>query len=133
MVTEEIQLEGHIIDSLILSKVLDEILAFGGDFEIKEVQVGQRQGDRSFARIDVSAPNEDQLAAMLAQLARHGAAMRRPEDANIMPAAQDGVFPEGFYSTTNQRTLVRHEARWVDVRRQESGSTPRTERSSASR
>ncbi|HPZ98718.1 MAG TPA: TIGR00300 family protein, partial [Phycisphaerae bacterium] len=41
MVTEEITLEGHIIDSLILSKVLDDILAYGADFRITEMRVGQ--------------------------------------------------------------------------------------------
>jgi hypothetical protein len=44
MVSEEIQLEGHIIDSLTLSKVLDEILTFGGDFEIKQINVGRKRG-----------------------------------------------------------------------------------------
>src|SRR5690606_3069554 len=105
MVTEEIQLEGHIIDSLILSRVLDEILGFGGDFTVKEVVVGQRPGDPSHASIEVKARDTEHLGKMLAHLAKHGALMRRPEDVQLAAAEQDGVFPEGFYSTTNQRTL----------------------------
>jgi len=34
-------------------------------------------------------------------------------------ADMDGAFPEGFYSTTNQRTQVRLGGRWVDVADQE--------------
>jgi len=119
MVTEEIQLEGHIIDSLILSKVLDEILAFGGDFNLKDVQIGQRPGDRSRATIEVGAPDLQQLTQILAQIARHGASVRKPEDVQLAEADQDGVFPEGFYSTTNLKTLVRHQGTWHEVERQE--------------
>ena len=30
-------------------------------------------------------------------------------------AEQDGVFPDGFYSTTNLVTRVRLEGRWIEV------------------
>ncbi len=119
MVTEEIQLEGHIIDSLILSKVLDEILNFGGDFHIKEVSVGQRRGDRSSAVIEVSAADAAKLSELVGQMAKHGATVRTPQDAALAEAEQDGVFPEGFYSTTNQRTLVRMNGAWHEVAKQE--------------
>jgi hypothetical protein len=39
MFSEQIELRGHIIDSLILPKVLDEILAQGGTFNIEEVRL----------------------------------------------------------------------------------------------
>ena len=40
---EEVEIHGHIIDSLLLPKILDEILTRGGAFTIKDVQVGQRR------------------------------------------------------------------------------------------
>lgn len=40
MFTQHIELHGHIIDSLILPKVLDQILAHGGIFKIEEVRRG---------------------------------------------------------------------------------------------
>jgi len=119
MVSEEVQLEGHIIDSLILSKVLDEILTVGGDFEIKQINVGRKRGDRSGATIEVSVPTADELAELLARIARHGAAVRAPRDVKLVSADADGVFPEGFYSTTNQATQLRWRDRWVPVARQE--------------
>jgi len=48
-VVEEVEIQGHIIDSLILPKVLDEILTHGGSYVLKEIRVGQRQTDLSFA------------------------------------------------------------------------------------
>ena len=53
---EEVQVEGHIIDSLLLPKILDEILTRGGTYVIKDIQIGQRQADPSHARIEVRAP-----------------------------------------------------------------------------
>ena len=52
---EEVEIAGHIIDSLILPKVLDLINAAGGTFTIKRIAVGQTQSDPSFALIEVGA------------------------------------------------------------------------------
>jgi len=119
MVTEQIELEGHIIDSLTLSKVIDEILVFGGDFEILQMQVGRTRTDRSRATLAVSAPTADQLSELLVRIARYGATVRVPEDVHLVPAPADGVFPDGFYSTTNQRTEVRFQGEWWPVQYQE--------------
>lgn len=119
MVTEEITLEGHIIDSLTLSKVLDEILAYGAEYRIADIRIGQTQNDRSFARVEVSAASQEALSEVIAHIARHGAAVKTAEDVRLVAADQDGVFPEGFYATTNQRTTVRHRDNWHDVRDQE--------------
>ena len=51
MVSEQITLEGHIIDSLTLTHVLNDIVAFGGDFKILEMHVGQGRTDRSVHRL----------------------------------------------------------------------------------
>lgn len=40
-----------------------------------------------------------------------------PEDVKLEAAPADGVFPEGFYSTTNLETFVRMDGRWVRVGR----------------
>ena len=58
MPSEIIELRGHIIDSLILPKVLDEIIAREASFKMEEVRIGERRVDQSFARIEVSAPTK---------------------------------------------------------------------------
>jgi len=40
---EEVEIQGHIIDSLLLPKVLDEILTHGGSFSLKDIKIGERQ------------------------------------------------------------------------------------------
>jgi lysine-ketoglutarate reductase/saccharopine dehydrogenase-like protein (TIGR00300 family) len=117
--TEDVEVRGHIIDSLILPKVLDEITAAGGHFRIKDIAVGQDRADPSFARIEVSAASEEELQTILASIADHGATPVHGSDARTMAADIDGAFPEGFYSTTNQRTEVRLGGRWHAVDDQE--------------
>jgi lysine-ketoglutarate reductase/saccharopine dehydrogenase-like protein (TIGR00300 family) len=116
---EDVEVRGHIIDSLILPKVLDGITAAGGRFRIKDISVGQDRRDPSFARIEVSAASEAALHEILAQIADHGATPVHGADARLAPADMDGAFPEGFYSTTNQRTEVRLGGHWRPVADQE--------------
>jgi lysine-ketoglutarate reductase/saccharopine dehydrogenase-like protein (TIGR00300 family) len=116
---EEVQLQGHIIDSLLLPKVLDEILTGGGSYVIKDIRVGQRQDDPSFARIEVRAPSAEALRELLEAIHDHGAVPVADSDCMTVPADMDGAFPEGFYSTTNYRTQVRLGGEWIDVEDQE--------------
>lgn len=117
--TEEVEISGHIIDSLILPKVLDSITANGGQFRIAKVTIGQSRHDPSYAVIEVSAPTEAVMEKVLAQIADHGAVPTTKSDCRLVEADMDGAFPEGFYSTTNQRTEIRLDGHWVEVAEQE--------------
>lgn len=116
---EHVELAGHIIDSLILPKVLDCITAGGGSFQIEKISIGQGRSDPSYALIEVRAPSAERLAQILAEIADHGATPVQNQDARLVAADIPGAFPEGFYSTTNQRTEVRLQGRWVAVQDQE--------------
>ncbi len=116
---EDVEIAGHIIDSLILPKVLDTITAGGGAFRIKRITVGQARHDPSYALVEVRADSPELLARILAQIADHGAVPTTTQDCRLVPADMDGAFPEGFYSTTNQRTEVRLGGAWVEVADQE--------------
>src|SRR5438309_4143324 len=104
---EDVEIHGHIIDSLILPKVLDEILTHGGTYVLKDIRVGQRQSDTSHARIEVRAPTAQALQEILDIIHDHGAVPAAALDCTVVPADMDGAFPDGFYSTTNYRTQVR--------------------------
>jgi len=124
---EEVEIRGHIIDSLILPKILDSICAQGGAFRIKEMAIGQARSDPSYARVEVSADSPEQLQRILARIADHGAVPTVASDCRLETADLDGAFPEGFYSTTNQRTEIRHGGRWVPVEEQAMDSAIRVE------
>jgi lysine-ketoglutarate reductase/saccharopine dehydrogenase-like protein (TIGR00300 family) len=116
MTTETVELHGHIIDSLTLPKVLDDILGLEGQFDIQEVRIGHRRTDTSYARIRVQAPTSEQLGQILLRLRRHGAEPVDEGDARLEPAPADGVFPDGFYVTTNHQTTIRYRGDWTEVR-----------------
>ncbi len=116
---EEIEVRGHIIDSLILPKILDLITAGGGSFRIKNISIGQARKDPSYALVEVEAPSEELLHDILAQVNDHGAVITQSRDCALVAADMDGAFPEGFYSTTNQRTEIRAGGHWHPVEDQE--------------
>jgi len=117
--TETVEVSGHIIDSLILPKVLDAITMAGGSFRIDDISVGQTRHDASAARIAISAPTQAMLDEILATISDHGAVPVHGQDCRLATADCQGAFPEGFYSTTNQRTEVRINGQWLEVESQE--------------
>jgi lysine-ketoglutarate reductase/saccharopine dehydrogenase-like protein (TIGR00300 family) len=116
---EDVEIQGHIIDSLLLPKVLDEILTHGGSYVIKDIRIGQRQEDTSHARIEVRAPSGDKLREILDAIHDHGAVPVADRDCTTVAADMNGAFSEGFYSTTNYRTQIRVNGEWIDVEDQE--------------
>jgi lysine-ketoglutarate reductase/saccharopine dehydrogenase-like protein (TIGR00300 family) len=116
---EEVELRGHIIDSLILPKILDIVTSRGGAFRIKRITIGQARNDPSYALLEIGAPAAEQLQDILNQIADHGAVPTASQDCRLVAADIAGAFPEGFYSTTNQRTEVRLDGHWIQVDDQE--------------
>jgi len=112
---ETVILHGHIIDSLILAKVLDTILMMGGAFDLEEVQIGKTREESSRARIVVRAGSAQLLNDILHRIQPHGASIEREKDCGLQPAPADGIFPEDFYATTHLPTQVRLRGEWVDV------------------
>src|SRR4030095_7127534 len=70
MATETIEVSGHIVDSLLLAKILDTILDAGCDYEIAEFRIGKTSLDTSQARIEVSGA-DDVLGPLLDHLPSH--------------------------------------------------------------
>jgi lysine-ketoglutarate reductase/saccharopine dehydrogenase-like protein (TIGR00300 family) len=116
---EDVEVHGHIIDSLLLPKILDEILTRGGTYVLKDIRIGQRQTDLSHACIQVQAPDAQTLHAILDSIHDHGASPVADRDCTVIAADMDGAFPEGFYSTTSFRTQVRLGGEWIEVEDQE--------------
>src|SRR3990167_5439873 len=116
MASETVQLSGHIIDSLILPKVLDEIMDLSGTFEILEIAIGKRKTDPSTARLRIHAPSQRHLETILRRLSRLGAVPLHLKDVHLVRATKEGVFPPSFYSTTNLPTEIRFRGRWRPVR-----------------
>nr|WP_281371715.1 TIGR00300 family protein [Petropleomorpha daqingensis] len=110
---------GHLMDTGILARVLDDVLEYGGDYRIESIDIGREHQDESTARVEVRADDHDLLERIVMRLQVHGANAVDPGTATVRPAPSDGVFPEDFYSTTNLDTFVRLEREWIPVDRAE--------------
>jgi lysine-ketoglutarate reductase/saccharopine dehydrogenase-like protein (TIGR00300 family) len=114
-VSETVEIIGHLIDTGILSRVLDDIREYSGDWVIDRFDVGHDAADLSHATITVSAPDDESLQRLLMRLQTRGVNQVDPGEAETAVCEQDGVFPDFFYSTTNLETRLRVGGRWVRV------------------
>jgi lysine-ketoglutarate reductase/saccharopine dehydrogenase-like protein (TIGR00300 family) len=114
-VSETVEITGHLIDTGILSRVLDDIREYGGDWVIDRFDVGHEAATLSSATITVTSDDDEALQRLLMRLQSRGVNAVDPGETETSPCEQDGVFPDFFYSTTNLATRVRVRGRWVHV------------------
>ena len=116
MATETIEVSGHIVDSLLLAKVLDTILDAGCRLRARRRRDRQAPTlDPSRARIEVDAATttcSSRCSTSCRCTAPTGSPQATPR---LVPADRDGVLPAGFYSTTNLATDVRIDGDWLPV------------------
>jgi lysine-ketoglutarate reductase/saccharopine dehydrogenase-like protein (TIGR00300 family) len=114
---ESVYLRGHIIDSLVLAKVLDLILMMGGTFDLEDVHIGKTREEASHARIRIGTVSRTLLDDILKAIQPHGASIEREANCRIDRAPTDGVLPDDFYATTHLPTQIRVNGRWLDIDR----------------
>ncbi len=109
---QTVETRGHLIDSGIMSQILDRIIEGGCTFEIEDFRVGKTNEDYSLARIRVRSTVLETLEQLLDELVPLGCYLVGEEDAYLAPAPGMAQVPDDFYSTTNYRTYVRHDGEW---------------------
>lgn len=90
---EIVVVSGHIIDSLILSKVLDTIIIMGGTLNLEEVSIGKTRQEPSRARILVQASSQNVLTDILSAIRPHGASIERQLDDQLKEPPGAGLIP----------------------------------------
>jgi lysine-ketoglutarate reductase/saccharopine dehydrogenase-like protein (TIGR00300 family) len=115
MYTEIVEAEGHLVDSQILSKIFDRVLACGAEFEVVTFKLGRTNEDFSHLQMRVSAGTPEIVARALEELVELGCYQTEAADAVLRPAEADRVVPDDFYSTTNHRTYLRSHGSWLEV------------------
>ena len=113
--SESVEISGHLLDSGILSRVLDDIREYAGDWTVDRFDVGRQADHTSHAVITVYADDDEALDRLLMRLQTRGVNQVDPGEATLRPAESDGVFPDGFYSTTNLVTHIRLGGHWLEV------------------
>ena len=78
-----IELSGHIIDSLTLTRTMGIIMDKGGEFDILEIDIGRKKSDVSHAKIEVSADSPELLDSILDELSVLGASIDDIKEVNL--------------------------------------------------
>jgi lysine-ketoglutarate reductase/saccharopine dehydrogenase-like protein (TIGR00300 family) len=115
-----ILLEGHLVDSTLLTDAIDLIVSAGGSFQIDRLDLGQQRQDTSSIRLHVCAPNNLQLEDILTALIERGARLPQEDlrEVQLEPVMQKGVAPDEFYVTAIYPTQVLVQGQWLTVENQ---------------
>ena len=107
--------EGHLIDSGLLTRMLNLIVDAGADYEITSFSMGKVRTDTSRLEIEVKCRGEGELASLTGLLVNQGCYEKEVGEAVLRPAPRDSCVPGDFYATTNRRTQVFLRGTWRDV------------------
>lgn len=115
-----VRLEGHLLDSGLLSRALDVTVEGGGSFQILNFQLGEQRQSTSNAEVKISAPSHGVMEKIMTQLIDLGVSTlpQAEQDALLETVKQDGVAPDDFYVTTIYPTEVRVQGQWLRVQGQ---------------
>ncbi|HET6494612.1 MAG TPA: TIGR00300 family protein [Thermoleophilia bacterium] len=112
---EDVQIKGHLIDSLLMPKIMDQIMDLDGEFETLSFEIGRMKEDPTHAVMRIFGRDATHLDELLTAITEFGVVAVTPQDVTLAPAPMDGVFPERFYSSTNLETFVRLGREWERV------------------
>ncbi len=115
---ELVEAEGHLIDSHVMEQIFDTVVEYHSRFEVEQFRIGRTNSEPSYLRLKVEAPSRELMDQMLSQLLGLGCSPVDSADAALARVERDRCAPDDFYSTTNHRTLVRHQQRWIEAENQ---------------
>ncbi len=111
---QEIEVKGHLIDSMILTRIFDKIMDLKGEFDVLEFSIGKEKTAPSYAKLLVRGKSAEHLSELLEEVYREGASPVKVEEVVLRDAPADMVMPDDFYSTTNNRTYI-FKGSWIEV------------------
>lgn len=130
--SQTIELKGHLIDSLTLSKVIDRIQQLGGDYQLNDIRIGSLKKDISAITMTLLAPNQALMQQLLESLTPYGIAQTETANATFTVCTQDGEAPENAYQIKHPHQLqhkgvlrpIQQGGTWVIVLENDSTQQP---------
>ena len=115
---EVVEAEGHLIDSHLMEQIFDKVVESNGRFEVEQFRIGRTNGEASYLRLRLEAPDRRQMEHLLAQLLPIGCSPVQAGNAMLGRVERDRCAPEDFYSTSNHHTFIKLNGDWVEVQNQ---------------
>jgi lysine-ketoglutarate reductase/saccharopine dehydrogenase-like protein (TIGR00300 family) len=117
-ISQVIEVEGHLIDSNILSSILEIIMDLQGEFEFLEFNVGRGKNDYSSTKIEIFGKTTEHRDNIVREVLRIGALLPETPEVEYEASIGDMMLPDTFYCTTNHETSVYMDGEWVEVENQ---------------
>lgn len=120
IVARTVTMTGHLLDAGLVNRALDLIVEGGGSFQVLKFDLGEQRQSTSTTEIRVSAPSQEVMDEIMAQMIDLGAVVlpEEQQDARLVTITQAGVAPDDFYSSTIYPTEVRVQGQWIRVQAQ---------------
>jgi len=115
---EVVEAQGHLIDSHVMEQIFDKVVEANGRFEVEQFRIGRTNGDPSYLRLRLEAPDRRQMEHLLSQLLPIGCTPVEGGDAKLALVERDKCAPEDFYSTSNHHTWIKLNGDWIEVQNQ---------------
>ena len=110
-----IEIQGHILDSLTLPKIMDTILDAGANYIIDKIDIGKEKTTLSYAKLTITADNEQILNDILILVTKQGATLFKEKQLVLGECLKDRTLPDNFYSSTNMNTEILLDDEWIKV------------------
>lgn len=110
-----VEVKGHLIDSMILTKIFDIIMDLQGEFQVQKFSVGKKKKDASYAKLLIQGKSKEHLDQILQAVYREGAISKIQQEVVLKATQKDMVMPDDFYSTTNNHTDIFYKGKWIGV------------------
>ena len=128
---EEVELQGHIIDSLLLPKVLDEILTRGGSYVVRDIRVGQKRLRGPIGQPDEREDLEPAHSTPLGRPFEHRSVAPGDDEAQFRRQRRNQFVPQpGIGDAEHLIGVDEHDASasWLPARRVERSAKARLRR-----
>ncbi len=110
--------EGHLIDSGILTKILNLIVEEEANYNVDRFTMGKNNLETSRLELTVECTDNRKIDSITSKLVNLGCYEKIFKEAVLRPAPKNSTVPEDFYSTTNHKTLVFLNGAWHEVKKQ---------------
>src|SRR5215211_8734417 len=83
---DTLEIRGHIIDSMLFTRILDQVLEAHGSYEIEQFDVGRTPVDPSYARLQICTDDPERLEELIQSLMGLGMQRLETGEAALHPA-----------------------------------------------
>ena len=110
-----VELQGHLIDSLTLSKVIDRVQQLGGDYQLNDIRLGSLKKDITYVNMTLLAESQSVMDQLVEAIAPYGVVVGLDrEEAKTITCEADGHLPVGAYEVRLPKRVFRNGG-WQDV------------------